>query len=134
MADHPLRSATHHRLGGPLPHQLSNGTRAHPYPIKSFIIRRCLQMIICGISTHFYVLFPRYGQVAHALLTRPPLMQGASPLHSFDLHVLSTPPAFVLSQNQTLKFNFLKLNFRSTALTFFYCLLLTVFLVHNILK
>ena len=30
-------------------------------------------------------------------------MQGASPLHPFDLHVLSTPPAFILSQNQTLK-------------------------------
>ncbi len=42
------------------------------------------------------------------LLTRPPLMQGASPLHPFDLHVLSTPPAFILSQNQTLKINCLK--------------------------
>src|SRR6202020_1607719 len=39
------------------------------------------------------------GQVAHVLLTRSPL--GASA--SFDLHVLSTPPAFVLSQNQTLR-------------------------------
>ncbi len=35
-------------------------------------------------------------------------MQGASPLHPFDLHVLSTPPAFILSQNQTLEFNCLK--------------------------
>jgi hypothetical protein len=25
-------------------------------------------------------------------------------LHPFDLHVLSLPPAFVLSQDQTLKF------------------------------
>ena len=32
MADHPLRSATHRRLGGPLPHQLANGTRTHLYP------------------------------------------------------------------------------------------------------
>ena len=51
-------------------------------------------------------------QVTHALLTRPPLshlklsfeqalqsVQSAS----FDLHVLSTPPAFILSQDQTLK-------------------------------
>ena len=44
-------------------------------------------------------------QVTHALLTRPPLshpsvrkLQGAS----LDLHVLSTPPAFILSQDQTL--------------------------------
>ncbi|CUW41652.1 conserved protein of unknown function [Magnetospirillum sp. XM-1] len=33
------------------------------------------------------------------LLTRAPL----SPKTSFDLHVLSLPPAFVLSQDQTLK-------------------------------
>jgi hypothetical protein len=26
--------------------------------------------------------------------------------HPFDLHVLGTPPAFVLSQDQTLKLNF----------------------------
>ena len=35
------------------------------------------------------------------LLTRAPL----SPKTSFDLHVLGMPPAFVLSQNQTLKLN-----------------------------
>ena len=29
-------------------------------------------------------------------------------LRPFDLHVLSTPPAFILSQNQTLEFNCLK--------------------------
>ena len=28
MADHPLRPATRRRLGGPLPHQLADGTRA----------------------------------------------------------------------------------------------------------
>ena len=31
VADHPLRPATHRRLGEPLPHQLSNGTRTHPH-------------------------------------------------------------------------------------------------------
>ena len=36
---------------------------------------------------------------SHALLTRPPL----GPKSSLDLHVLSLPPAFVLSQDQTLK-------------------------------
>ncbi|CDN46171.1 hypothetical protein BN871_LE_00010 [Paenibacillus sp. P22] len=30
MADHPLRSATHRRLGEPLPHQLANAPQAHP--------------------------------------------------------------------------------------------------------
>ena len=50
------------------------------------------------------------GQIAHALLTRPPLELIASSrnlpqLIPLDLHVLSTPPAFVLSQDQTLMFN-----------------------------
>ena len=46
-------------------------------------------------------------QVAHVLLTRPPLASLPKEIHSLDLHVLGTPPAFVLSQDQTLikKFN-----------------------------
>ena len=48
-------------------------------------------------------------QVAHVLLTRPPLASFPKEIHSLDLHVLGTPPAFVLSQDQTLnkKFNLL---------------------------
>ena len=43
------------------------------------------------------------GQVGHALLTRSPLSPASKACRiPFDLHVLSTPPAFVLSQNQTL--------------------------------
>ena len=42
---------------------------------------------------------PTQGQVAHALLTRPPLGIATS----FDLNVLCTPPAFILSQDQTLE-------------------------------
>ena len=34
VTDHPLRSATDHRLGEPLPHQLTNQTQAHPLPIN----------------------------------------------------------------------------------------------------
>ena len=44
-------------------------------------------------------------QVTHALLTRPPLSHSSfrgSQSASFDLHVLGTPPAFILSQDQTL--------------------------------
>ena len=43
------------------------------------------------------------------LLTRPPLGLFPKKLPSLDLHVLGTPPAFVLSQDQTLnkKFNLL---------------------------
>ena len=65
-------------------------------------------MVLCGISSRFQLLFPFYGQIAHALLTRPPLTQSPKELSSFDLHVLSMPPAFILSQNQTLQFNCLK--------------------------
>ena len=65
-------------------------------------------MRLCGFSNHFWLLSPCTGQVLHALLTRPPLtsyiLQPKS--HSiwspFDLHVLGTPPAFILSQDQTL--------------------------------
>ena len=41
------------------------------------------------------------------LLTRPPLIHSPKRTSSLDLHVLGTPPAFVLSQDQTLnkKFN-----------------------------
>ena len=58
-----------------------------------------------GISTPFEVLSPSRGQVAYALLTRLPLTSVIASYYfgPFDLHVLSTPPAFVLSQDQTLQ-------------------------------
>ena len=104
---------------------------------------RCRSSTLCGISSRFQLLSPSERQVAHALLTRPPLTRAKrtalccerfkiqderfkidhvprDPIltlnsfilylakHSvlcanpFDLHVLGTPPAFVLSQDQTL--------------------------------
>ena len=42
---------------------------------------------------------PQKRARSHALLTRPPL----TPKGALDLHVLGLPPAFVLSQDQTLK-------------------------------
>ena len=54
------------------------------------------------------MLSPSWRQVTHALLTRPPLsISSFDPKisakdFSLDLHVLGTPPAFVLSQDQTL--------------------------------
>ena len=69
----------------------------------------CDSVVLCGISNCFQLLSPSVGQIAHALLTRPPLENQPKSISSFDLHVLSTPPAFVLSQDQTLMFNpFLK--------------------------
>ena len=81
------------RLGRPLPHQLPNPTRAN------------LLAINLSPKGHirYYSQFPEaipYQEAySHALLTRPPL----DPKISLDLHVLGLPPAFVLSQDQTLK-------------------------------
>jgi hypothetical protein len=44
------------------------------------------------------------GAGSHALLTRPPLDAIPKDATPFDLHVLGAPPAFVLSQDQTLSF------------------------------
>ena len=107
MADHPLRSATDLRLGRPLPHQLPNRTRAHLSPDLSFDPCTISTVVSCGISAAFAALSPCERQIAHALLTRPPLRhpQITPQMPPLDLHVLGTPPAFVLSQDQTLAFN-----------------------------
>ena len=70
--------------------------------ITPLMQKSCDSHILCGISSRFQLLSPSEGQVAHTLLTRPPLTSGASSRRPFDLHVLSTPPAFILSQDQTL--------------------------------
>ena len=69
--------------------------------------------MLCGISSRFQLLSPSERQVAHTLLTRPPLSQRklrriSAFSASFDLHVLGTPPAFILSQDQTLNKLYLK--------------------------
>ncbi len=57
--------------------------------------------VISGIRPRFQGLSQSAGQITHVLLTRSPLIHPKA--SSFDLHVLSTPPAFVLSQDQTLQ-------------------------------
>ena len=69
--------------------------------------------MLCGISSRFQLLSPSLRQVAHALLTRPPLSHTklrriSVQYASFDLHVLGTPPAFILSQDQTLNKLYIK--------------------------
>src|SRR5688572_33318686 len=56
-----------------------------------------------GISSSFLELSRLSGYVIHVLLTRSLLCPRASPGSSLNLHVLGTPPAFVLSQDQTLR-------------------------------
>src|ERR1700719_4485104 len=102
MAGHPLRPATRRRLGRPSPHQQADRPRAHPTPQIAFHHTTCMAWS-----------YPVLDPVSQAY----PRVQGRSPTcyspvrhssHSeerfpFDLHVLSTPPAFVLSQDQTLQ-------------------------------
>ena len=106
MAVRPLRPATDRRLGEPLPHQLANRTRAPlqapGLAVPSFDHRSSKNRMSCGISPPFGRLSPTQRQITHALLTRLPLYSGRSPF-TFDLHVLGTPPALILSQDQTLK-------------------------------
>ena len=115
MAEHPLRPAIHRCLGRPLPHQLANRTRAHLQAIACkqrppLISKKINPEISSGISTSLEVLSRTRRQFTHALLTRSPLYSPSrSQDFSYDLHVLGTPQAFVLSQDQTLRIFFFHL-------------------------
>ena len=63
--------------------------------------------ITCSISSPFSELSYSSRQITHVLRTLTPLQPPniATRRLPFNLHVLSTPPAFVLSQNQTLRLN-----------------------------
>ena len=94
MAGRPLRPATDRRLGRPLPHQLPNRTQAAPKAPFGFE-----PQLPCGISPSFPGLFPTSGHVP----TRSSPVRHCR-CRPCDLHVLSMPPAFALSQDQTLRF------------------------------
>ena len=69
---------------------------------KTLIIPRCLKItypVLVPVSRDYP---SPCRQVAYVLLTRSPLLHQASLVPAFDLHVLGTPPAFILSQDQTL--------------------------------
>jgi hypothetical protein len=59
-------------------------------------------VVSSGISTPFGELFRAPRKITHVLRTRAPLYSSLRTF-SLDLHVLGTPPAFVLSQDQTLQ-------------------------------
>ena len=93
-------------LGEPLPHQLANAPQAHPQVTDCSVFP-----VPSGEENKYSVLAtvsgscPKRGQVAYVLLTRPPLSirKASFPSTPLDLHVLGMPPAFVLSQDQTLQ-------------------------------
>ena len=106
MAVHSLKPATDRRLGGPLPHQLANQTRVHLAPPEFSTLYHailCAYAVLAVVSNCYPPvqgrLPTRYSPVRHSVT-----FLASKKSASFDLHVLSTPPAFILSQDQTLKF------------------------------
>ena len=95
----------HHRLGGPLPRQLANAPQIHlSASCPDFNREKMPPLYLSGISRRFHPLSRSHRQVVYVLLTRSPLLphRAGSVLPAFDLHVLGMPPAFILSQDQTL--------------------------------
>ena len=72
----------------------SNGKKGQPRTKTSLLLLLSLR----GISNRFQLLFPSQGQV---LARYSPVRHWKHHFPS-DLHVLSMPPAFILSQDQTL--------------------------------
>ena len=114
------------RLGEPLPHQLANTTQVHLVVMQLHLSSQISCNIYCyavlAIVSNSYPPLPgrlptRYSPVRNS--------SGQSKLHpsAFYLHVLGTPPAFILSQDQTLIkiIVCLKLILSLTDLLFFYC-------------
>ena len=114
MAVRPLRPATDRRFGGPLPRQLANQMRIHSIPDLSFshcvMPHRALMRYYQPFPAAIPQIGPGYPHVTHpsatklqhdSLCTSTPLLCVTAP---FDLHVLGTPPAFILSQDRTLEF------------------------------
>ena len=99
MADHPLRPAIDRRLGEPSPHRLANRTQDPPKAAEAFP-----PWGVCGISRRFQRLSPTSGQVPTRYSPVRHSTCRPKATAAFDLHVLGMPPAFVLSQDQTLMF------------------------------
>ena len=85
--------------------------------------------MLCGINSPFELVSPARGHVIYALLTRLPLCIAAP----FDLHVLGTPPALVLSQDQTLQ-QMVSCSFRHTTLFARSLLIHNYFAIHELLR
>ena len=103
MAVCPLRPATHRRLGGPLPRQLANGPQAHP-PVDRSFPSTALALEAYPVSTSLSRGCPGpvgRSPTCYSPVRRPPPRPKTG--GALDLHALRTPPAFVLSQDQTLR-------------------------------
>ena len=104
VADHPLRPATDRRLGGPLPRQLANQTQDPLFAPGLAVPRFHRQHPSSRSHAVLPLLSERYSPQKGRFPTRySPVCH--APCGTSDLHVLGTPPAFILSQDQTLKFH-----------------------------
>ena len=68
MADHPLRPATDRWLGGPLPHQLPNRTRAHLSAIN--LSPKRAYAVLAEVSLRYPPLIGRFPRVTHPCATK----------------------------------------------------------------
>ena len=91
-----------HRLGRPLPHQQPDRTRAPPPATGAFHLhpKECrsyagLSSVSRGYTPPEGRLLTRYSAVCRFIIV-------AEATITLDLHALSAPPAFTLSQDQTL--------------------------------
>ncbi len=102
MADRPLRPATDHRLGGPLPRQPANRPQPPPPAAPKDL---CQPLPLEGPD---HTELPRVSAgyplpVGRLATCSSPVRHGRAPKGlPFDLHALGTPPALILSQDQTL--------------------------------
>ena len=122
------------RLGEPLPHQLANTTQVHLLvdaiaPFKSTSCDVDFYAVLAIVSNSYPPLRGR-------LPTRYSPVRNSSArckhqASAFYLHVLGTPPAFILSQDQTLIkiIVCLKLILSLTDLLFFYCSVTITFVI-----
>ena len=105
MGGHPLRSPTRRRLGRPLPYQLADGPQAPPkaagllQPLEHGFKTRAPHAVLAVLS-NCYSPLPGRSPTCYAPIRHSTTPCGAV---AFDLHVLSTPPAFILSQDRTLR-------------------------------
>ena len=105
MGGHPLRSPTRRCLGRPLPYQRADGPQAPP---KAALLRAPLEHgfktraphAVLAVLSNCYSPLPGRSPTCYAPIRHSTAPCGAI---AFDLHVLSTPPAFILSQDQTLR-------------------------------
>ena len=72
MADHPLRPATDHCLGRPLPHQLANPTRAPPLAInlsRNSLSRAPAYAVLAEVSLGYPPQEGRFPRATHPCAT-----------------------------------------------------------------